>query len=291
MKKFVLTIVVMVFAISDAYTREQDVITFQVGEATLSTLTDVHSRNTPANLIGATPEILRKYAPEGVYPAAINAFLARINGKTILIDTGLGQKLKDNLRSLGTDPEQIDAVLITHAHGDHIGGLLDSSGKPAFPNADLYFSKAEHDYWKAVSGKSNALFLKIVEAYGDRLKLFVPSEPEPSNLPLAGIRALSTPGHTPGHTAFLLESDGSKLLVWGDLTHATAIQLPHPEVAITYDVDPAQAVATRAKVLEYVAENKIPVAGMHIAFPSVGDVRKNDGQGYLFSPFCTCLGI
>lgn len=290
MKKFVLTIVVMVFAITNAYTREQNVITFQVGEATLSTLTDVHSNNSPGNLIGATPEILQKYAPEGVYPAAINAFLVRLNGKTILIDTGPGQKLKENLNSLGTAPELIDAVLITHAHGDHIGGLLDN-GKPVFKNADLYFSSAEHDYWKSLSGTGNASFLKVIDAYGDKLKLFTPSEPEPSDLPLPGIKALSTPGHTPGHTAFLLESDGSKLLVWGDLTHATTIQLPHPEVAITYDVNPVEAVATRAKVLKYVAENKIPVAGMHIAFPSVGDVKKNGDQGYLFSPFCTCLGI
>lgn len=98
-----------------------------------------------------------------------------------------------------------------------------------------------------------------------------------------GIFPIKVYGHTPGHTAFMVVSDGERLLIWGDITHAMAVQMPHPEISVTYDVDPDAARALRLKILEYVAAHKIPVAGMHIAWPGIGTVEKA-AQGYEFTP-------
>jgi glyoxylase-like metal-dependent hydrolase (beta-lactamase superfamily II) len=95
---------------------------------------------------------------------------------------------------------------------------------------------------------------------------------------------LATYGHTPGHTSFLIESKESKLLIWGDLTHAMAIQMPYPQVAVTYDVNPEGAVQSRKAVLTYVSENHIPVAGMHIAYPAIGEIKSISDGGYQFLP-------
>ncbi len=103
---------------------------------------------------------------------------------------------------------------------------------------------------------------------------------------LPGIYAIATYGHTPGHTSFLLESGKEKLLIWGDLAHAMAVQMPHPEISVTYDFDPRQAADIRKKMLEYVSKNNIPIAGMHIAYPAVGKISEK-GSGYTFTPATT----
>jgi hypothetical protein len=99
-----------------------------------------------------------------------------------------------------------------------------------------------------------------------------------------GFYGIATPGHTPGHTSFMVESGADKFLVWGDITHATAIQMPYPAVAVTYDTHPEQAIATRQKVLDYVTRHHIPVAGAHIAYPGMGEIVDNRNNGYLFQP-------
>lgn len=296
-----LLFITVLFAGKSGAQETEKVISFQAGDAIISVLSEGQQKNNTANLIGATPGILEKYVPDGTYPSAINAFLIRLDDKAILIDAGFGRNLFDNIRSLKTPAEKVDIVLLTHMHGDHIGGLM-KDGKTTFPNAQVYLPQPEYDYWTSdvemnkMPENRRGSFLQarsVIAAYKDKLHLFVPSETEAvgeAKEIVPGIKAIAAYGHTPGHTGYLLESAGYRLLVWGDLTHAMAIQMPHPEVAITYDVDPEQAIAYRKKVLDYVAKNKIPVAGMHIAFPSVGDV-KTSGKGYSFTPFCDCLGI
>ena len=288
MNRCVLSTLMMLSVLVEISAQEQNVITFPVGDATISLLSEGQSNSATDKLIGATADILQKYAPEGSVPSACNAFLVQINGKKILIDTGFGRNLFKNIESLGFSVEQIDAVLLTHMHGDHIGGLL-RDGKAAFPNAELAVAQAEYDYWMADERSQSVS--KIFEAYKGKLKLFTPAvSPETAAATLHGLKPVAAFGHTPGHTAFLLESSDARLLVWGDLTHAMAVQMPHPEVAVVYDVNPEQAIASRKQILEYVSKNKIPIAGMHIAYPAVGDV-KTSAQGYEFTLFCTCLGI
>lgn len=121
-------------------------ITYPIGSFQVSTLSEGEQSGRSSLFIGATEEMLKRYTPEGTFPNAVNAFLIQTPGKTILVDAGFGRKLFDHLQALGVTPEQVDAVLLTHLHGDHIGGML-RDGKPAFPKADVYIAQAEYDYW------------------------------------------------------------------------------------------------------------------------------------------------
>ncbi|MDR2358454.1 MAG: MBL fold metallo-hydrolase [Prevotellaceae bacterium] len=263
----------------------------------ISVLPELQQNVQTGILIGATPEILKKYAPDGIIPSAVNAFLIYRYGQLTLIDAGFGRKLFDRLQSLGFTADDISVVLLTHLHGDHIGGLL-RDGKAAFPNATVYLSKQEYDYWTSSEemnklpenrrgGFENAQ--KTLAAYGDRVFIFEPAkiDAEVQREVIPGIYGVAAYGHTPGHTLYKIDLGTEEFLVWADLTHATAVQLPHPEIAVTYDVHPEQAVATRKEILAYVAKNALPVAGSHMAFPSAGWIFENKQGGYIFQPALT----
>jgi glyoxylase-like metal-dependent hydrolase (beta-lactamase superfamily II) len=255
----------------------------KVGSFELILLSESQGQGNKGILIGATPEMLREYAPEGTFPNAMNAFFVKTPDKNILIDAGLGGTLFDDLKALNVAPGQVDIILITHMHGDHIGGLI-RDGKVMFPQAEIYLPQPEYDYWM-----SDARFKQqqeVIAAYKDRLHLFKPNELNKESAPLLpGFTAYAAYGHTPGHTAFLLESGQEKMFVWGDVTHAMALQMPYPQVAMTYDVNPDDAIAARKQVLEYVSKHAIPIAGMHIAFPAMGTISSGKAGGYLFTPF------
>jgi glyoxylase-like metal-dependent hydrolase (beta-lactamase superfamily II) len=237
--------------------------------------------------------MFREFAPDSTYPSAVNAFLVQLPGHTILIDAGFGRQLSQNLKSLGVTAEQIDMVALTHLHGDHIGGML-RDGKPMFPNATVYVSQPEYDYWTSDAAMNGlpenrrggfAGARKVLEAYKNQLQLINVREiGEAPELLVPGFYGIAAYGHTPGHTMFMVESEADKFLVWGDITHATAIQMPYPAVAVTYDTDPEQAVDTRQKVLDHVTRYNIPVAGAHIAYPGMGKILDNRNKGYLFHP-------
>ena len=260
---------------------QQSSTTYTVGNCQITTLSEGEGDGKIDILIGASPEILSQCAPDGTFPIATNAFLVRTPEKTILVDAGYGKQLFDNMLTQNVSPEQVDIILLTHAHGDHIGGLL-RDGNVAFPNAELYMSQAEHDYW--INNQENGEQAQaIIEAYKDKLHLFVPTDITSGGINiLPEFRAIATPGHTPGHTVFLLESENDKVLIWGDLTHAMTVQMPYPEIAVTYDVDPELAIATRKQVLDFVAKQDIPVAGMHIVSPAIGHIVL-DGNGYQYT--------
>ena len=269
----------------------EGVRTYKVGEFDISLLSEGQSDGNNSNLIGADEEMMKKYVPNGTYPTAVNTFLIRTPDRLVLVDTGFGRELFKNMKSLGVEAEQIDAVLLTHMHGDHIGGLL-VDGKAAFPKAKLYLAQQEHDYWtneeimKTFPENRQGGFKNsqaAIAAYSAAVELFSPTGLGAGSELLPGVTPAAAFGHTPGHTVYMVESGTEKLLIWGDLTHAMAIQMPVPEVAMTYDVDPEMAVASRLAVLKYVSENKIPVAGMHIPHPAVGSVAPSNG-GYAFEP-------
>jgi glyoxylase-like metal-dependent hydrolase (beta-lactamase superfamily II) len=280
----------MFLFLTDISLAQQTVLTFETGDCRVSVLSE-GGRNAESTLTDATPEILGKYLPNGTFLLEIQAFLICFPDKNVLIDAGVGKNLSANLKSLGLTEDRIQIILLTHAHGDHIGGLL-RDGKKAFPNAELYIAQAEYDHWTNTKEHGSDNVCKVFEAYSDKLHLFVPGEPE-NEIPdlIPGVKPVAAYGHTPGHTAFLLESAGKKLLFWGDVTHATAIQMPHPEVTISYDNDRKQAAQTRKKILEYVLKNKIGVAGAHIAMPAIGNVKTGKDEGYEFVPICTCEAI
>ena len=300
---FVMFIICLPTCSLNAQETQENVITFDIGSFVITLLSEGQQQGKPDILLGATEDMLRQTAPSGTFPNAVNAFLVKTEDKIILFDTGFGQKLFYNLNSLGFTSNDIDAVVLTHMHGDHIGGLLKDNEKK-FPNSELYIPQPEYDYWmndeemQKLPENRRSSFInarKVIEAYKKQLNLFVPGEVDKVHELFPGIRSIAAYGHTPGHTGYLLESDlesnDGNIFIWGDIAHAMAVQMPYPQVAVTYDVDSVKAIESRQKILKYLSENKIRVAGMHIQFPAIGDISKNKTEdGYKFVLICECEG-
>ncbi|AYZ54306.1 MBL fold metallo-hydrolase [Klebsiella oxytoca] len=198
----------------------------------------------------------------------ISGYLIRGRGRTILVDAGTGGgKLAASLQAAGVGAEEIDTVLLTHGHPDHIGGLLDAHGAPCFPNARLHLHPLEAEYWQddGMLNRANergqrnfALARRTLGAWARRLSFLDEREVVP------GIRPLWLPGHTPGHCGFRIDSAPQSLLIWGDIVHFPHVQTARPAAAIAFDSDPAQARATRESLLARAASENLLVAGMHL---------------------------
>ena len=266
---------------------------YMLGEIEFVLLSEGQQQGSDGILIGATQEMKDKTLRNGTFPNATNAFLIKTPEKNILIDTGFGRNLFDNMEKSGITSDQINVILLTHMHGDHIGGML-KENRLSFPNAEVYIPQPEYDYWmndeimNQHPENRRGSFLnarKVIKAYQDRLHLFQPGKFTDKNDLIPGVKSVAGYGHTPGHTLYLIESENEKLLVWGDLTHAMAIQMSYPQVAVTYDTHPEDAIRSRQEVLEYVSVHQIPIAGMHIAYPAMGDIKTGLTGNYLFIPF------
>lgn len=232
--------------------------------------------------------------------SSVNAFLINTGSKLVLVDTGAGNlfgptlgKLQASLKAAGYQPEQIDAVLITHLHPDHLGGLV-AGDKLAFPNATVHLAKAEADFWTnaenakkapadAQSGFQQATAMLTPYTTAGKLK---PFEGDTELVP--GIKAINTPGHTAGHSVYSVESKGQKLVLWGDLMHIAAVQFPDPSVTIQFDNDSKAAAAQRKKAYADAAKNGYWIAAAHLPFPGIGHIAP-EGKGYVYfaAPYTT----
>jgi len=226
-----------------------------------------------------------------------NAFLINTGSKLVLIDTGTGGKganyavfrgcghLIANLRAAGYVPEQVDEVYITHSHLDHVGGL--SLGEQrAFPNATLRASVSEVDSFLNPDRRAGAPEAKKagLQALADLFQPYIKAGRfsafnEDSTL-VPGIRALATHGHTPGHTSYVVESNGQTMIVLGDLVHVGAVQFLYPSAHFGSDADPASAAIQRMRIFRMAADSGFWIAGAHLSFPGIGHLR---GDGVHFS--------
>jgi len=225
-------------------------------------------------------------------------FLVNTGKQLILVDAGAGAwwggaalgRLVGSLRSAGYAPEEVDRVLVTHLHSDHVGGLTTRDGNRVFPNAEVYVAKAESDFWlsseiAAKAPKDAQPFFQSAQAIAapyikaGKWHTFSGSEPI-----VDGMQIVPLHGHTPGHTGYEFSSKGQKILFWGDIIHAQRVQLQHPEVTAVFDIDQTAASATRNQLLSKLAREDVLIAAPHTSlFPALGRLRK-DGSGYSWEP-------
>jgi len=221
----------------------------------------------------------------------VNNFLLQRGGRTIMIDAGAGNtmqptlgKLPDNLRANGIDPKAVTHIVMTHLHPDHANGLVDDAGNPHYPNAEIIVHETEADFWLRSDDnapdrvKGNRARTKInLKPYLDRIRRVRDGEEA------LGFAPVLAPGHTPGHTCWMLASGGEAFMALGDVVHLSAIQISHPEAALTYDLDPDMAVQSRRRILDMAAADRIAIAGAHVNAPGFGYVVRK-GTSYAFEP-------
>lgn len=205
---------------------------------------------------------VERLSPDGSVSSSISCYLVETQGKKVLFDTGNGTErggmLLKRLDDIGVSPEDIDLLVITHFHGDHIGGMTEG-GKPVFTRAEVYVPEQEYAAWLKMSNQNAKMAMDAMAAYGDRLHRFSYSD----TLPL-GIKPMAAPGHTPGHTVYQM----GRLLVVGDLMHGFDLQIQDFGICPSFDMNPEQAIESRKKYVDYARENKLITAGMH--FPGNG---------------------
>ncbi len=256
----------------------------QVGRFTVTALHDGHFEMPRSCFVNAQGQPAEA-GSTATFRLDVNAFLIEAEGRKLLVDTGCGGKLGPtvnqllpSLRAAGVDPASIDAVLCTHIHPDHTNGLVDAQGVATFANAEVHVHQSELDFWldedrmRAAPDGLKAQFAWAREAfapYADRTRAFHGGEVA------RGVHALPMFGHTPGHCGYQLDGGGDQqLIIWGDCVHSIGLQAARPDIGFMADVDLAAACATRRRVLEHAAAERVRVTGMHVDFPGFGHIER-----------------
>lgn len=247
-----------------------------------------------AELADVQKALAEAFLPTDKVPISFTTLVVNTGSKLILIDSGNGDsgaptsgKWMGNFKAAGFDPKDVDQVVISHFHGDHINGLRLKDGTAVFPNAEIAVSAPEWAYWMddakmaAAPDGLKGGFAGVRRVFGPMAKDVKQFEWGKEAAP--GITAVAAPGHTPGHTAFVIQSGSGKLMVMSDTTNHPALFVRNPTWAAVFDMDGAQAAETRRKMLDMAASEKAQVAFYHAPFPATGHIAK-DGAGYRLVP-------
>ncbi|GLH76649.1 MBL fold metallo-hydrolase [Bradyrhizobium sp. SSBR45G] len=249
--------------------------------------------NVPADEVARTLEA--SFLPTDAITLTFTPVVLNTSGRLVVIDTGVGEaafiqsngvggQFRNNLAAAGYSVADVDQVLITHFHADHIGGLVTADNKPAFPNAQIYVPAAEYAYWMDSSNMpktpSEAMVAnfkrarRIFGVLGSTVKKF------DGGVELApGVTSMSTHGHTPGHSSFIVTSGADKVIIQGDVTTHPALFIRHPNWHGATDMDPVQAEQTRRRLYDQAVAEKTVIYGFHFPFPALGHLARED-DGY-----------
>ncbi len=269
----------------------------KIGTTEVTALLDWYGKADNELLVGFDAERAKEirkaaFLPEiGPIAMPVSSYLVNTGQELILIDAGANQAWNPNMGNLagmlqlaGVKPGQITKLLLTHMHPDHILGAITPTGEAYFPKAELVLSEIEYGFWtsdKYVTPDRKAVFdmaRNVLDAYKDRLKMISDSQEV-----VSGISAVALPGHTPGHSGYMITSGQDSLFIAGDIVHLCALQFAEPGWAVIYDADKNKAIETRKKALDRAASDRQLITGMHMPFPGFGYAEK-DGTGYRFVP-------
>jgi glyoxylase-like metal-dependent hydrolase (beta-lactamase superfamily II) len=273
---------------------------YKVGDIELTVINDGFARRPVEGFIknaeikDVQAALQDAFLPTDSLPLTFNTLVLNQGGKITLIDTGNGDsgaptsgRWMANFRAAGFDPAQVNTVVISHFHGDHINGLRLKDGTGVFPNAEVMVPTAEWAFWmddarmnQAPEGMKGA-FQGARRVFGPIANSVKRYEADKEVVP--GLTSIAAPGHTPGHTAYMLSSGAGKLMIMSDVTNHPALFVRNPDWSAVFDMDADQARATRRKMLDMAASERAQVAFYHAPFPATGHIAK-DGNGFRFVP-------
>ena len=234
------------------------------------------------------------FLPENALPITFTTLVLKTGGKTVLIDTGNGDngaptanRWMGNFKAAGFDPAQVDTIVVSHFHGDHIGGIRQKSGAAVFPKAEILVPDTEWAFWTD-DAKAAAAPDGMKPAFANVKRVFDPIKNDVKQFSAGkevapGVTAVAAPGHTPGHSAFVLSSGSGKLMIVSDVTNHPALFARNPNWAAVFDMDADKARETRIKLLDMAASERAQVAFYHAPFPATGFIAK-EGNGFRFVP-------
>jgi len=269
----------------------------RIGDVLVTAICDGYVDVPLAALKGIEPEAAERVLTSDFKPCpprvSVNCFLLQAGGRTAIVDTGSGDtmgptlgKLPDLMAKLGIAASDVDTILLTHMHPDHSNGLTAPDGARLFPEAELVVDETDVDHWHDDGARAGAIEshqIRYFDAARYQIGPYQDRRKAPNQDAFPNVSAIPLSGHTPGHTGYLIQSNGESLLIWGDICHVPDIQVRHPEVAMAMDTDPEAAIATRRRAFDMATTEKLLVTGMHLHFPGFSYMAR-EGDGYRLIP-------